>query len=115
LAHGGGKVVSPTNRPPLSPRKYSWYSFLLEANSTPGHSAAGKITSIKNSNDTIGNWTRDLPACSARFWKDGQFQIFGNNLQYQISMHEEIKNTLKSGNACYHSMQNLLPTSLLSN
>jgi len=25
----GGKVVSPTYRPPLSPRKYPWYSFLL--------------------------------------------------------------------------------------
>jgi hypothetical protein len=30
------KVVSPTHRPPLSPKKYSWYSFLLEAESTPG-------------------------------------------------------------------------------
>jgi len=30
------KVVSPTHRPPLPPRKYSWYSFLLEAECTPG-------------------------------------------------------------------------------
>ena len=35
-AHKGGKVVSPTHRPALPPRKYSWYSFLLEAESTPG-------------------------------------------------------------------------------
>jgi hypothetical protein len=28
-AHEGGKVVSHTHRPPLPPRKYSWYSFLL--------------------------------------------------------------------------------------
>jgi hypothetical protein len=35
-AHEGGKVVSPTHRPPLPARKYSWYSFLLEAESTPG-------------------------------------------------------------------------------
>jgi len=34
--HEGGKVVSPTHRPPSLPRKYSWYSFLLEAESTPG-------------------------------------------------------------------------------
>ena len=34
--HEGGKVVSPTHRPPLPYRKYSWYSFLLEAESTPG-------------------------------------------------------------------------------
>ena len=35
-AHEGGKVVSPTHWLPLPPRKYSWYSFLLEAESTPG-------------------------------------------------------------------------------
>ena len=35
-AHEGGKVVSPTHRSSLPPRKYSWYSFLLEAESTPG-------------------------------------------------------------------------------
>jgi hypothetical protein len=32
----GGKVVSPMHGPPLPPRKYSCYSFLLEAGSTPG-------------------------------------------------------------------------------
>jgi hypothetical protein len=57
-AHEGGKVVSPTHQPPLPPRKYSWYSFLLEAESIQGHSAAGR-------NDAIGNKTRDLPVCSA--------------------------------------------------
>jgi hypothetical protein len=35
-AHEGGRVVSPTHRPPLPLSKYSWYSFLLEAESTPG-------------------------------------------------------------------------------
>jgi hypothetical protein len=30
------------------------------------------------------------------------------------SIQEEIKSSLKSGNACYHSAQNLLPSSLLS-
>ena len=35
-AHEGGKVVSPTHRPPLPPREYFWYSFLLESESTPG-------------------------------------------------------------------------------
>ena len=29
-------------------------------------------------------------------------------------MHDEIKSKLKSGNACYHSVQNLLSSSLLS-
>jgi len=35
-AHEGDKVVSPMHGPPLPPRKYSWYSFLLGAESTPG-------------------------------------------------------------------------------
>ena len=35
LAHEGGKVVSPTHWPTLPPRKYYWYSFLLEDESTP--------------------------------------------------------------------------------
>jgi hypothetical protein len=35
-AQDDGKVVSLTHRPPLPHRKCSWYSFLLEAESTPG-------------------------------------------------------------------------------
>jgi len=36
MAQDGGKVVSLTRRPLFAPRKYSWYTFLLEAESTPG-------------------------------------------------------------------------------
>ena len=32
-AQDGGKVVSLTHRPPLPTSKYSWYSFMLEAES----------------------------------------------------------------------------------
>jgi len=35
-AQDGGKVVSLRHRPLFTPRKYSWYSFLLEVESTPG-------------------------------------------------------------------------------
>ena len=35
-AQDGGKVVSLMHRPPLPPRKYTWYSFLLEIEWTPG-------------------------------------------------------------------------------
>ena len=61
--HEGGKVVNPTHRPPLPPRKYSWYSFLLEAKSTPEPQCGQK--DYVNYNDTIGDRNRDLPACSA--------------------------------------------------
>jgi hypothetical protein len=42
-----------------------------------------------------------------------QFKYLGTTLTNQNSIHEEIKNRLKSGNACYHSVQNLLSSSLL--
>jgi len=65
-AQDGGKVVSQTHRPLFfTPRKYSWYSFLLEAESTPGAQCDRKdIMSMKNSNDTIWDRTSDLPICS---------------------------------------------------
>ena len=53
-----GKVVSSKHRPLLPTRRFSWYSFLLETES------AGRIVTMKNSNDTIANRTGDLPVCS---------------------------------------------------
>ena len=41
-AHEGGKVVSPTHRSPLPPRKYFWYSSLLEAELTLGSQCGQK-------------------------------------------------------------------------
>jgi hypothetical protein len=64
-AHEGGKDVNPTHRMPLPPTRYSWYSFLLEGGLTQGHSAAGRIKSMINSNDTNGKGTRDFQVCSA--------------------------------------------------
>jgi hypothetical protein len=55
-AHGGEKV-SRTHRPPLPPRRYSRYSFLLAAVSTPGPQCGR----MKNPKDSTGNGTRDLP------------------------------------------------------
>ena len=43
-----------------------------------------------------------------------EFENLGTNLTNQNSIQEEIKSTLKSGNACYYSVQNLLSSSLLS-
>ena len=36
-----------------------------------------------------------------------QFRYLGTTLTNQNSIHAEIKSRLKSGNACYHSVQNL--------
>jgi hypothetical protein len=46
------------------PMKYSWYSFLLEAESNSGSYCGPKDYVNENSNDMIGNRTRGLPACS---------------------------------------------------
>jgi hypothetical protein len=42
-----------------------------------------------------------------------EFKYLGATLTDRSSIHEEIKSRLKSGNACYHSVQNLLSYRLL--
>jgi len=43
-----------------------------------------------------------------------QFKYLGTTLAYQNSIQEQIKGRLKAENACYHLVQNLLSSSLLS-
>jgi hypothetical protein len=43
-----------------------------------------------------------------------QFKYLGRNLMEQNSIQEGIKSILKPGNACYHSVQNLLSSIFLS-
>jgi len=47
------------------PHNFPGTYFCWSLSQPQGRSAAGRIMSMKNSSDTIGNWTRDLPACSA--------------------------------------------------
>ena len=42
------------------------------------------------------------------------FKYLGTNLTIQNSISEDIKSRLRSGNACYHSVQKLLSSRLLS-
>ena len=42
------------------------------------------------------------------------FRYLGNNLGNQNFVQEEIKSRMKSGNDCYHSVQSLLSSNLLS-
>jgi hypothetical protein len=51
---------------------------------------------------------------SSSFYRVDEFKYLGTNLTYQNSIREENGSRLKSVNACYHSVQNLLPSSLLS-
>jgi hypothetical protein len=62
-AHEGGKVVSPTHRPPL-PQKIFLVLISVRSWLDPqGHSLVRRVKSMKNSNGPIGNRTCDLRAC----------------------------------------------------
>jgi hypothetical protein len=63
-AHESGKVVSPKHRPPLPPENIPGTNFCSRLSRPKGHSAAGRIISIKHSIDTIGNRSLDLPVWS---------------------------------------------------
>ena len=47
------------------------------------------------------------------FDKKEKVKYLGTTFMDQNSVQEEIKSSLKSGNACCHSVQNLLSSSLL--
>jgi hypothetical protein len=47
--------------------------------------------------------------------KCGTVQYLGSTLMNQNSSQEEIRGRLKTGSACFHSVQNFLSSSLLSN
>jgi hypothetical protein len=64
-AHEGGKVVSPTHWPPLPPENIPSTHFCQRLIWPHSHSVAGRIMSMKNSIDIIGNRFCDLPVCSA--------------------------------------------------
>jgi hypothetical protein len=96
-AHEGGRVVSPTHRPPLPPGNIPGTHFCNRLSRPQGHSAAGRIMSMKNSNDTIGKWPRDLPVCSA------VPQPLRHRVPplHRLCLEESKKNTQKSHNGQY--------------
>ena len=51
---------------------------------------------------------------NSTFERVEEFKYLGTTLTNQNSIAEEIKSRLKSGNACYNSVQNLLSSGLLS-
>ena len=70
----------------------------LKANEFPEY--AGRSHNIKIDNSA--------------FERVEEFKYLGTTLKNENSIQEESKSRLKSGIACYHSVQNLLSSSLLS-
>ena len=69
-----------------------------------------QVHEIKNVFLTI----RSVRIVNSTFERVEEFKHLGTTLTNQNSIAEEIKNRLRSGNAYYHSVQNLLSSRLLS-
>jgi hypothetical protein len=65
----------------------------------PHHLNSGQNQNMKIVNESFENVTK--------------FKYSGMMLTNQNYIHDEIKNGLNSGNACYHAVQNLLSSHLI--
>jgi hypothetical protein len=63
------------------------------------HPNSGQNQNIRIANESLENVAK--------------FKFLGTTLTNQNDIHDEIKNRLNSGNACYYSVQNLLSSRLI--
>jgi len=99
MAHEGGKVDSPTHQLLLPPGNIPGTHLCYRLSPHQGHSAAGRITSMKNSNDTIGNQTCNLPTCSAvpqptALLRALLYQVFNGISIFKICKNDAVYDTL---------------------
>jgi len=66
------------------------------------------------SRDQDAGQSHSMKIDNSSFERVQEFKYLGTTLTNQNSIQEEIKSRMNSGNACYHSVQNILSTILLS-
>ena len=75
---------------------------------------ADQTTYMVMSRDQNVRRSHSIKIDNSSFERVEQFKYLGTILTNQNSIRDEIKSRLKSGNACYYSVQNILSSSLLS-
>ena len=74
---------------------------------------ADKTKYMVTSRDQNSGRSHSIKSDDSSFERTEELKYLGTTLTNQNSVQEEIKSRLKSGNACYNSVQNLLSSSLL--
>jgi hypothetical protein len=65
------------------------------------------------SRDKNARRSKNIKIDNNSFERVEQFKYLRTTLTYQNSIQEEITSRFKAGNACYHSVQNIVSSSLL--
>ena len=68
----------------------------------------------KKSRQNLAESRENVVYVGSTFERVEEFKYLGTTLTNQNAIQEEIKSRLRSGNACCHSVQNLLSSRLLS-
>ena len=75
---------------------------------------ADKTKYMVMSRDQDAGQSHSMKTDNSSFERVEDFKYLGTTLTNQNSIQEEIKSRMNSGNACCHSVQNLLSSTLLS-
>jgi hypothetical protein len=88
--------------------------FIVDANKEVDlevKSEKAKYTLLSRHQNARQNY--DIKIANRCFENVTQLKYFGTRVTYQNFVRKETEKTLNSGNACYHSVQNLLSSHLL--